>query len=260
MLPEYEYSRKSSKKAYYVIGVDVGRKNCTTEAVIVKVTPQAQGSANKSVVNIYSFDEQHFEDQAIELKKLFYKYKARTMVVDANGMGIGLIDYLIKGQDCIDGTYLPPFGVENDPDGFYKQYRTDDMERDALYLMKANAPINTEMYAYVQTQLSSGKIKFLIDENRAKTKLLSTRIGNTYSIEKRAEHLKPFVMTSILQEEMKNLVEENEGMNIILKQSSRSIKKDKFSAFGYALYYVKKEEDKNKKRKKINMSDLMLFS
>jgi hypothetical protein len=30
------------------------------------------------------------------LKKLFYKYKAKTLVVDGNGLGIGLVDYLIK--------------------------------------------------------------------------------------------------------------------------------------------------------------------
>ena len=46
-----------------------------------------------------------------------------------------------------------------------------------MYLIKANAPINTEAHTYVQTQMSSGKIKFLIDENQAKTKLLSTKAG-----------------------------------------------------------------------------------
>jgi hypothetical protein len=39
--PEYQYSERSSKSAYYVLGVDVGRKGCTTECVVIKVTPQA---------------------------------------------------------------------------------------------------------------------------------------------------------------------------------------------------------------------------
>ena len=59
---------------------------------------------------------------------------------------------------------------------------------------------------------------------------------------------------------MLNLVEENEGVNIILKQSSRSIKKDKFSAFEYGLYYIKQEEDKKKKRKKRNIADMMFYT
>ena len=59
---------------------------------------------------------------------------------------------------------------------------------------------------------------------------------------------------------MLNLVEENEGVNIILKQSSKGIKKDKFSAFEYGLYYIKQEEDKRKKRKNFKISDLMFYS
>lgn len=80
------------------------------------------------------------------------------------------------------------------------------------------------------------------------------------SPEKRAEYLKPFTLTSILKEEMLNLREENEGINIILKQASRKIKKDKFSAFEYGLYYLKQEEDNKKKRKKFVAKDWMFIS
>ena len=259
--PEYQYSERSSKNAYYILGVDVGRKGCTTECVIIKVTPQAQGSALKTIVNIYSWDEEHFEQQAINLKRLFYKYKARTVVIDANGLGIGLVDFMVKNQtDPETNELLPNFGVENDEEGFYKKYKDENTELDAMYLIKANAPINTEAHTYVQTQLSSGKIKFLIDENQAKVKLMSTKAGQAMDNNKRAEYLKPFTLTTILREQMLNLVEENEGVNIILKQSSRSIKKDKFSAFEYGLYYVKQDEDRKRKKKKRSIKDMMFFT
>ena len=77
--------------------------------------------------------------------------------------------------------------------------------------------------------------------------------------EKRAEYLKPFTQTSILKEEMMNLREENEGINIILKQANKGIRKDKFSAFEYGLYYIKLEEDSKKKKKKFKITD-MLFA
>lgn len=259
--PEYEYSGRSSKNAYYVLGVDVGRKGCTTEVCVFKVTPQVQGSSLKTLVNVYSWDEEHFEDQAINLKRLFYKYKARRIAIDANGLGIGLVDYMVKQQvDPETNEVLPDFGVENDEDGFYKKFRTPDTEADALFLIKANAPINTEAHSYVQTQLASGKIKFLIDENQAKVKLMSTKVGQAMDMNKRAEYLKPFTLTTILREQMLNLIEENEGVNIILKQSSKSIKKDKFSAFEYGLYYIKQEEDKKRKRGKRNIADMMFFT
>lgn len=263
--PEYEYSGRSSKNAYYVLGVDVGRIGCTTEVCVFKVTPQPQGTSLKSLVHIYTYEAEHFEDQAIHIKKLYYKYKARVISIDANGLGIGLVDFMVKSQvDPESGDSLPPFGVEGgtseDAVEPYKKIKGADVEENALYLIKANAPINTEAYSYAQTQLSSGKIKFLIDESMAKTKLMSTKVGQNMDSDKRNEFLKPFTLTSILREQMLNLVEKNSGINIILEQSSKSIKKDKFSAFIYGLYYIKQEEDNKRKRSKRHISDFMFMN
>ena len=263
--PEYEYSGRSSKNAYYVLGVDVGRIGCTTEVCVFKVTPQPQGTSLKSLVHIYTYEAEHFEDQAIHIKKLYYKYKARVISIDANGLGIGLVDFMVKSQvDPESGDSLPPFGVEGgtseDAVEPYKKIKGADVEENALYLIKANAPINTEAYSYAQTQLSSGKIKFLIDESMAKTKLMSTKVGQNMDSDKRNEFLKPFTLTSILREQMLNLVEKNSGVNIILEQSSKSIKKDKFSAFIYGLYYIKQEEDNKRKRRKRHISDFMFMN
>ena len=254
--PETEHSGRSSAQAFYVLSVDVGRKGCDSVVCVFKVTPQSMGAAYKSLVNIYTFSDEHFEDQAIRIKKLFYKYKARRVVIDANGLGIGLVDYMIKSQTDPDtGDIFPDFGVYNDDELYYKKYKTQITEQDAMYLIKANAPINTEAHANAQTQLSSGKVKFLIDERVAKTKLLGTKVGQSMTPEQRAEYLKPFTLTSILKEEMMNLREENEGVNIILKQANKGIRKDKFSAFEYGLYYIKQVEENKKRKKKFNAKD-----
>ena len=259
--PEYEYSGRSAKNAYYVLGIDVGRFGCTSEIMVIKVTPQVQGAAIKTLVNLYSFEEEHFEEQAIKIKKLFFKYKARVCAIDANGLGAGLVDYMVKTQiDPETGDALPPFGVENDDEGRYKKFKTEDTIRDAMFLIKANAPINTEAHVYVQTQLSSGKIKFLIDEKEAKIKLMSTKMGQEMSPDERAEKLMPFTLTTVLKDQMMNLVEDNEGVNIILKQNNRGIKKDKFSAFEYGLYYVKIDEERKRKRKGRNIADFMFMN
>ena len=263
--PEYEHSGRSSKNAYYVVAVDVGRRGCNSEAAIIKVTPQPQGDAIKSLVCIYSLTAEHFETQAIHIKKLYYKYKARTVVIDANGLGVGLVDFMVKAQiDPETGDTLVPFGVEGgtyeDAGNEYRAFRTDDMEKDAMYLVKANAPINTEAHAYVQTQMSSGKIKFLIDEQTAKVKLMGTKVGQNMTPDERNDYLMPFQQTTILKDQMMNLVEDNDGVNVILKQNNKSIPKDKFSAFEYGMYYIKQEEDSRKRRKKVSFADMMFFS
>ena len=176
--PEYEFSGRSSKQAYYVLSADVGRKGCDTVVCVFKVTPQPQGAAIKTLVNIYTLTDEHFEDQAIKLKKLFYKYNAQRLVIDANGLGIGLVDYMIKSQiDPDTADVFPDFGVYNDDELYYKKYRTNNTEQDAMYLVKANAPINTEAHTVARSNLSSGKVKFLIDERVAKQKLMNTKVG-----------------------------------------------------------------------------------
>ena len=259
--PEYEHSGRSSVHSYYIISADIGRKECDSVACVFKVTPQSVGSSIKSLVNIEVYTDEHFEDQAIKLKKLYYKYEARRLILDANGLGIGLVDYMVKSQqDGETGDVYPDFGIYNDESGYYKKFKTNITEQDALYLIKANAPINTEAHANAQAQLTSGKCKFLIDERVAKNKLLGTKLGQNMRAEERAEYLKPFTLTSILREEMLNLREEHEGVNIILKQANRMIRKDKFSAFEYGLYYIKFEEEQRKKKKRFNAKDWIFMN
>ena len=198
-LPEWEYSGRSSGKAYYILSVDVGRRECDTVICVIKVSPQSQGSAIKSLVNLFIIHDEHFQDQAITIKKLYYKYKARAIVMDGNGLGIGLVDYMVKSQiDDETGDVLPDFGVINDPDGEYRRFRTPETELDSLYVIKANAPINTEAHTNVQAQLRAGKIRFLIDDRVARNKLMELNRGKKMTPEERADYLKPFILTSIL--------------------------------------------------------------
>ena len=258
--PEYEASGKIAKQGYYVIAADIGRKGCQSAFLVFKVQPQAERSSTKSLVNIYVMEDQHMEDQVIFLKKLYYKYKARRIVVDANGIGITTLDYLVKKQVLPDGEIMPDFGVYNDDEGFYKKFRTNETELDAVYAIKANAPLNTEAYATVKSQIESGKLKLLVDGRTALTKLLGTKMGQAMTPEQRNEYVIPYKLTDNLKEELMNLREDNEGINIILKQASKKIPKDKFSALCYGLYYIKQEEDRKRKKKKFNAKEWKFYN
>lgn len=243
----------------------MGRVGCTTEICVFKVTPQPQSSSLKSLVNIYTIEGEDFEEQAIKIKRIFYKFKARTAAIDSNGLGIGLIDFMTKSQiDPETGDELPPFGIEGgtfeEVHEQYKKIKGENVEKDAMFLIKANAPINTEAHVYARTQLDHGKVLLLIDEREASAKLMSTRAGQIMTPDERAEYLIPYVRTTILKEQMCNLVQSNEGVNIMLGRNNSSIQKDKFSAFEYGLYYIKQDEEKKRKRRSHSISDFMFFS
>lgn len=95
-LPEYEASAKGGKSAYYIISADIGRKNDKTEVSVLKVNPQPERLPIVSLVNLITLDNMHFEEQAIQLKRIYYKYNARRIIIDGNGPGVGMIDYLVK--------------------------------------------------------------------------------------------------------------------------------------------------------------------
>lgn len=260
-LPEWKYSNKTSKDGYYVMGVDVGRFGCSTEAVIIKVTPSSGDIPRKRIVNIYSFEEEHFGMQALKLKRLFQQYHCKVAVIDGNGLGAGLVDMLT--MDTVDpdtGETLYNWGVMNDDDNHYRNMKTENTVYEAMYVMKANVALNSEMYSYTQSEINAGRVLFLIDETTAKNKLMSQAQGKKMSQSQRADYLMPFVQTSILKEQMANLITDNEGANIILKQNSKKIKKDKFSALIYGLYYCKLQEDRSKKTKRRNIQDFMFYN
>lgn len=263
--PEYQYSGRSNDRTYYVLGVDVGRTGCQTVITVLKVNPQQEGSSIKNLVAIYPYQAEHFQKQAIQIKKLFYKYKARRVVIDGNGLGAGLMDMMTIEQRVGDDEYYPPFGVKGgtytNAGEEYRTYRTDNTEDDAIYIVKANPEINSAVYSCLQNQIDSGKIKFLIEEREAKSKLLGKKVGQAMTPEQRSEYLRHFTLTDILKEELLNLREDDGayGANIKLKQANKTIGHDKVSSLGYAVYYIKEIEDSRRRRRKSKFSQMMFM-
>lgn len=145
--PEYEASARGNKSAYYVISADFGRKNDKTEISVLKVNSQPERLPIVSLVNQFALDNMHSEEQVEIMKRTYYKYKARCLVLDANGPGLPIVDMLTKPTYIAEtGEVLADFGLINDEDKSYKKYQTKDCELNAVYIIKANAAFNTEMY------------------------------------------------------------------------------------------------------------------
>ena len=264
--PEHEFSKKGIGNYYYIMGIDVARspKGCQTVATIIKVQPRPNQPYLKSVVNMFTIEGDHFLTQAIFIKRKFYDFNCKAMIIDGNGLGIGLVDFLVlRNLDEATGEEYPPFAImsETDPERHYaKMYRDDpETEKEAIYIIKANSEINSEAYVNLQSQMGSGALRMLIDERTAKAKLLGTKVGMDMSPTKRGEYLMPFTLTSILKEEMMNLIQKDNDQastRVTLERVSRKIGKDKFSALIYGLYYIKMLEEKDKKKKKFKVTDM----
>lgn len=259
--PVFEREENLGKGVEYYFGIDVGRFSDTSEVTITKRIPQVGAASMKHLVNIVTFEKMSFPEQAMRIKLLYNKYKPKTCVIDGAGIGAGLVDELVISQiDPETNSYLPPWGVANDTDGKYTQFKTPDSIKDLLYIVKANAPFNTQMYNNMQTQLLTGKLRFLVDEQQAKLRLEASRAKRfkEFTEDDKIDYLIPFYQTSILKAQMINLESTPEGVNLIMKRANSAIKKDKVSSLGYCLYYIKIELDDKEMMRQTMTWDQML--
>ena len=269
MFDKYRTLEKSETEArliegtesFYIMGVDVARLKAQTAIQILKVTKRP-GGYYKSLVNTFIHENRHFLPQAIDIKKKALDFNVKQIAMDISGLGAGLLDFLlIENQDDLMEITYPPLSVVNYND--YDNYKQPH-SLPLIYGIKPNDDLNSQMYVNCLSQFNSGKIKLLIDEKTAKSKLLNTKDGREMSGEQKARYIVPFTYTSILKQEMMNLkqrVEEGRSSKLLKLEEVQRKGKDKFSAFVYALWYAKLVEDKMiQQRKKARATDFVFFN
>lgn len=262
--PEWTQKFKESPSVFYLISVDVGRLSDQTVATIFRVNIR-DNKFYATMVNIevlgLKAETKTFNQQAIDLKKLIARYNPIEVVIDCNGLGIGLADEMIRTQVDERGLTLPPYGFFNDEN--FKKIQPKDAPQ-ILFSMKASGPLNSKIHSNAFTRLNNGMVRFLITEQEARSALLATKVGAKMSFEKRVKRLLPHELTTKLFEEMANLRLKKTGLDISLEQINSRFPKDKYSAFAYGLWRIKEREEeafqKRKRRSAFGERRLVFFT
>lgn len=249
VIKDAEEKAISDKNVEYVLAYDVARSegnaNAQSALVVIKITDRGDGTYIKHVVNIYTFEGTHFLEQARFLKKKVNDFRARVLVVDANGLGQGLVDQLILEIDS-----NPPYEVINDDR--YKKFRTSN-SIPMVYTIKSQSKENnaSDIHTVFMNWVGNNHVKFLESESQAKSRFRDD--------DKLVQKLRPYSMTDFLQDEIMNLEYKSSGSSIQVKQVSKSIQKDRFSALEYGLYWIYLEEKKNKIKASESLGDINSF-
>ena len=252
--PETHAKFRVGTNCFYLISVDVGRLNDQTVACVFRVNIDGNGKHWATLVNIKvlarTAETKTFTQQAIDVKRLIRDFEPREVVIDTNGLGVGLADEMIKPQYDEFGEFYPPYAFNNDENYYAIQPKEAPK---ILYGVKANGPLNSKIHGNAYSRLTSGMVRFLIKEQEAKNALMSTVTGQKMSVYKRVERLLPHEMTTKLFEEMANLRLKRTGVStdIVLEQINPRYPKDKYSSFAYGLWRIKElEEEYTKKRRR----------
>ena len=244
---------RATQNQFYLISVDVGRLNDQTVACVFRVNVDNQGRYWATLVNIKvlarTAETKTFSQQAIDVKKLIRDFHPREVVIDTNGLGVGLADEMIKPQYDDMGQFYPAYAFSNDEN--YYTIQPKEAEK-ILYGIKANGPLNSKIHGNAYARLNSGMVRFLIKEQEAKSALLATKTGQKMSVYQRVERIMPHEMTTKLFDEMANLRLKRTGnqTDIVLEQINARYPKDKYSSFAYGLWRIKELEEEAAQRRR----------
>ena len=249
--PELTQKIKAGEDVFYFISVDVGRLKCQTVATVFKIFRQQEHFAYR-VVNIRvigaGYTTHHFDEQALELKRMIAAYQPQEILIDTNGLGVGLMDFMVKETISEEGVY-PAYCCFNDEDYAPKLYPN---AIPLVYSMKSNSTLDGKIHANCYTMINSGRVYFLAREQEIKNKLLATKVGQKMKLEQRMKRIYPHEITTRLFEEMVNLrlKQVGAGLDLKLEQVNTHMGKDKFSSLEYGLYRLKEIEEEYYKKKR----------
>lgn len=202
----------------------------------------------------------HFDIQATDLKKIIDAFKPVEVVIDANGLGVGLMDSMVKETfDPKTNSFYPAYCAFNDDDYRQSLY---PQAKPIIYTIKSNTTLDSKIHGNCYSKVYSGQVSFLTREQEIKVKLLGTKKGQKMSIEERTKRIIPHEMTSRLFEEMSNfkLKPSGNGTDIKLEKVNARMLSDKFSSFEYGLWRIKeKEEEHFKKLRKGGKNRKLVF-
>ncbi len=232
--------RTKSELPEFIIGVDVARKiNNRTSITVGKLIKSQSGKLRQiHIVEINTPPQNlNYEEQAIIVKKIFYKYggdvdlvksRVKAIVVDANSWGQGLVEKLLEEQtDFETNKELCCFDTMN----------TDDKPKvqnaPKLVYALTSQGINSDIIRCFVDYFESGRVKLI--RNFEDIKAEFSKNYNDTEIRIQCEQITRFI------DEVANLkqITNDKTKSLNIEQNVKSIDKDRYSSTAYMLYYIK---------------------
>ena len=225
------------KNGEYILAVDVARSmnssNCQTSIAVLKKISAKNGNIKSiNLVNILTLSGVNdFGSQAVEVKKTRELYNAQVVVVDCNGLGTGLADFLVKESiDLSTGNTLSCFKTLNTE----RKSESDDCIS-CLYELNAQSCQNEIV------------VNFMDAVESTKFKMLEKRQAGDFDINDEMyskDNILPFMQTDLLVDEILNIkTKQLPNGNLTLEKVVKKMDKDRASATIYGVWYMKKFMD-----------------
>ena len=212
-------------------------KNDATSIFINRMLPTSNGKYVNNIIYADNNEGLRTDAEALIIRRLFSDFDCDYLVLDTNGLGIGVSDALMAD------IYDPNTGVT------YGALSCCNNEKLASRCLIPNAPkkiwsingspeFNSQCALGLREAIKQGQVRLLLSEYDAE-ELLSTIKGyNALTPAEALEYKLPYVHTSLLINELINLEYETNN-NVVKVKKKAGMRKDRYSSLSYNIYVSK---------------------
>ena len=195
------------------------------------------------------------DELGIIVMRYFYHYKCTQLVLDCQGVGLGVYDFICKDQyDSETGdTYKALCACNNDDMAI--RCKIKDARR-VVWCVKADAKFNSDVCVLLRNGIQNGKVSYLVSEQEGEEALKQNFKGYSKLSTNEQVLLKmPYVQTTMTEYELIKLDSEVKDGKIKVKEIS-GMRKDRYSSTSYSFWCVNQLELKLKPKNE-NVNDLL---
>ena len=225
-----------------ILSIDVAlmqstkKKKNDASAIFINDLIQVNDTAYQSnFVYGETFEGLKTDELGMIVMKYFYEYQCTDLVLDTNGIGLGVYDFITKDQICQEnGKRYQAMTCINDKD-MAERCKVRDANK-VVWSVKANANFNNEICVLLRNGIQNGKINFLIPEQDADSSLKETYKGySKMSPTEQAKLKMSYIQTTFAVYELIKLDHEVKNGNIRVKEVE-GMRKDRYSSIAYSYW------------------------
>ena len=225
-----------------ILSIDVAlmqstkKKKNDASAIFINDLIQVNDTAYQSnFVYGETFEGLKTDELGMIVMKYFYEYQCTDLVLDTNGIGLGVYDFITKDQICQEnGKRYQAMTCINDKD-MAERCKVRGANK-VVWSVKANANFNNEICVLLRNGIQNGKINFLIPEQDADNSLKETYKGYfKMSPTEQAKLKMSYIQTTFAVYELVKLDHEVKNGNIKVKEIE-GMRKDRYSSIAYSYW------------------------
>lgn len=221
-----------------ILSVDIAlmaskkHKNDASAIIINSAIPTNNDTYIANIIYMENHEGLNTDELALIIRRLFHWYKCTDLVIDTNGVGLGVFDTLIQDMvDNVTGELYPALTCCNDK-VMAERCKVENAPK-VIWSIKASAAFNNEVCILLRSGFQKQKINLLVSESECE-KIIKDKIRGYDKLPafEQMQYKMPYIQTTLLVYELINLEYEIKGINIKITEKS-GMRKDRYSSLAY---------------------------